>query len=261
MLDIRKEPYFLYTQNSLSTFKNCPLKFKKRYIDNLKWDSLCDENTRKLLEDGRIFHMLANRYFLGIDTGEEYEENEHIKKWIKTLKTQFPINDDIKYLSEYKIRISNNLRLEANIDLISINENKLNIWDWKTHPKGKIQNLSDKYKSSLQTAVYMYTIKKTCKEIFGKDYACKDISMTYWQPDSPNIITSIIYSDDLFNTHQDKIEEIIDDINKYDYAKFDKALYSDHCKYCEFNWMCNNSPIIYEEFASSDDFMDGLDWE
>ena len=28
---------FIYSQNSLNTFKSCPLKFKYKYIDNINW--------------------------------------------------------------------------------------------------------------------------------------------------------------------------------------------------------------------------------
>ena len=44
MKDLRFVHYFLFTQHSLSTFEKCPLKFKKRYLENLKWDNYLGGN-------------------------------------------------------------------------------------------------------------------------------------------------------------------------------------------------------------------------
>ena len=29
--------YFCYSQNSINTYKSCPIKFKYKYIDNINW--------------------------------------------------------------------------------------------------------------------------------------------------------------------------------------------------------------------------------
>lgn len=32
-----KLKYFSYSQNSINTYKSCPLKFKYKYIDRINW--------------------------------------------------------------------------------------------------------------------------------------------------------------------------------------------------------------------------------
>jgi len=67
--DLRFFNYFLFTQQSISTFEKCPLKFKKRYLEGLKWKNVISEEAKRRLEMGENFHLMARRYFLGIDTG------------------------------------------------------------------------------------------------------------------------------------------------------------------------------------------------
>ena len=68
----QKLKYFLYSQNSLNTFKSCPLKFKYKYIDNINWrlDSIESRDYYEGLKSGSEFHLLCERYFKNIPIGE-----------------------------------------------------------------------------------------------------------------------------------------------------------------------------------------------
>ena len=159
-IDIKSTKYFLFTQNSLSTFRKCPLKFKKKYIDNIKWEIFKEDESRKL---GNDFHMLAYRYFSGI-CGEylDYDEDEKLKIWFERLKQTFPIKKEYRYLPEYKIRLSEgDERLEANYDLIIVKDNSIEIWDWKTRELDRQVDYID----SIQTKVYIYLLKRCVQHI------------------------------------------------------------------------------------------------
>ena len=58
--------YFYYSQYSLNAFESCPMKFKKRYVDNLKWKGFLNTNNQDSIQIGNSFHMCAQRYFSGI---------------------------------------------------------------------------------------------------------------------------------------------------------------------------------------------------
>jgi len=66
--DLRFFNYFLFTSSPYPPWK-CPLKFKKRYLEGLKWKNVISEEAKRRLEMGENFHLMARRYFLGIDTG------------------------------------------------------------------------------------------------------------------------------------------------------------------------------------------------
>jgi len=265
--DLRHADYFLYTQFSLATFERCPLKFKKRYLENLKWESIPDKEAGEKIKRGMDFHLLASRYFMGIDDGVEMAgRNAHeLMAWMKNLKDSFPVNSENKYLPEYKIRMSQGvLKLEANIDLVVIKPYKVEIWDWKTHGQNQ-KSMSNVYKNmlinSLQTMVYLFVAGEQIERIAGGNYKRSDISIYYWQPDPPGIICSIDYSDELHEQYREELVKKIQEIQNYDYADFDKELYKEHCRYCEFNWFCNNERVDYRAIEEDTDFLEELDWE
>jgi CRISPR/Cas system-associated exonuclease Cas4 (RecB family) len=271
--DLRFVDYFLFTQHSLATFKKCPLKFKKRYMENLKWDSIPDEVIKKNLQIGNDFHLLANRYFSGIDTGveEEYYEKtgDHqlieLSELVENLKENFKLKPDYKYFPEHKLRIVNEkIKLEANFDLIILKEDSLEIWDWKTKgiQAGKTKKRdASRFKDSLQTKVYLFVLKEMSQLIAGKEIEAENIVMHYWQPDPPEILVSIPYSDSMHKETKTLIEEEMNAIYNYNYDEFfDKKNYEKHCIICEFNWFCNNKKMdinkIREEFL-----IDELDFD
>lgn len=268
--DLRFADYFLFTQHSLTTFDKCPLKFKKRYLENLKWENFPDEEVKKRLEMGNNFHLLAYRYFMGIDTGlsQDVEGFEELERWMKALKGRFNKEDGSLYLPEYKLRMSKGLlRLEANFDLLIVNGDKVEIWDWKTHGRNRANKpLSERVEreklvKSLQTLVYLFVLREQIERVVKKNIKYENIRMCYWQPEPPGVLAEINYSEEMHQSFKEALESKINIILKYDYSKFDKALYHKSCRYCEFNWFCNNERVDYNAIKEDDDFLEELDWE
>jgi hypothetical protein len=259
--------YFLFTQHSLATFDSCPLKFRKRYLESLKWDSFPDENIKRRLEMGNNFHLLAHRYFMGIDPGldKSVEECDELKNWMENLKKYFTLNTVATFLPEYKLRMAKGIqRLEANFDLLMIRDENIEIWDWKTHGennKNKRRMTGKKLEESLQTKVYLYVLKEQSALILGEDIPCSRISMHYWQPDPPGTLVDINYDEVMHVEFGQILENKINNILNYDYADFDKAQYIKHCKFCEFNWFCNNDRVDFRAMEECEEFLDELDWD
>lgn len=235
---------FVHTGQSLETFENCPLKFYKRYFEGLRWDRPLDAEERAAIDLGSDFHILAERFFLGIDRGlhEGAEDYDRLSVWLRNLEGSFGHREDAVYLPEYKLRCeSGDFKLEANFDLVISHGGKLEIWDWKTHASEHRQGraYAEKLEKSLQTTVYLYVLKERAGALFGREYDFGDISMNYWQPEPARTITSITYSRQLHERFGGRIAELVGNIKAFDKKTFDKSLYSAHCRYCEFNWFCN----------------------
>jgi len=236
LVNLKDKKYFYFTQNSLGTFKNCPFKFKKKYIDNVKWQNE-DEST--MLEHagfGNDFHKLAQRYFMDIPVYEDsFKDNEELYKAFSNLKEYFPKNKEFKYYPEYSIRYSDGfVRLEANIDLIIEKCDSIEIWDWKTNAKSD----GEKYANSLQTAIYMFVLKKCSKSIFGKEF--NDIKMIYFSPERKEKIVSVTYSDEKYKKDEKDVTKLIEKVYNFEWEKFDRTNFIKQCKYCEFNIFCNS---------------------
>ena len=249
-MNLRDKKYFYFTQNSLNTFKNCPFKFKKKYIDNIKWQDEENFNIAEHAEFGTDFHKVAQRYFMGIPVYEEtFKDNEELYKAFINLKEYFPLNDEFKYYPEYSVRYSEgDIRLEANIDLIIDKGNEIELWDWKTNAK----NDGDKYASSLQTLIYMFVLKKCCNNIFGKSFS--NIRMSYFSPERKVEIVSITYSDEKFKKDEKYVSELLEKVYNFEWDKFERKVLK-HCEFCEFRVFCNSTKNeINYEFAN-------LEWD
>ena len=251
-MELKDKKYFYFTQNSLSTFVNCPYRFKKKYIDNVKWQQDESDKAQEKVDFGLDFHKLAERYFKGIPVYEEsFADNEELYNAYINLKEEFKIDENNQYYPEYTIRFSDGfIRLEANIDLIIIKKDgTVEIFDWKTNA-----NLSNakKYVTSLQTAVYMFALKKCMKDIFQIDVECDNIKMVYFSPERKTKIAEIKYSEEMFKSDEKKIGDLINKVYNYDYSSFDNEEFSKQCKYCEFINFCNSE--------MSDEIVDFKNW-
>lgn len=268
--DLRFFNYFLFTQQSISTFEKCPLKFKKRYLEGLKWKSAISEEVKRRQEIGNNFHIMARRYFLGVDTGltEGIEGFEELLRWMDNLQIHFPKTDGALYLPEYKLRTAKGvLRLEANFDLLIVRNDSIEIWDWKTHggnKSNKVRNErleGERLRGSLQSMVYLFVLKDQVERVIQKEIDCSNIRMLYWQPEPVRVLAEINYTDEMHEEFRQALTSRVDGILEYDYKSFDKKLYQKNCRYCEFNWFCNNERIDFEAVEEDEDFLDQLDWD
>lgn len=247
MINLREKKYFYFTQNSIKTFVDCPFKFKKKYIDNIKWEIGKDISSKA--DFGNNFHKVAERYFLGITIDEEELKNYgELYDAYMNLKEAFPLTSTNTYMPEYTIRfVDDDIRLESNIDLVIIKpDNKIEIWDWKTNSD---LEKAQKYKNSIQTQVYLYSIKRIAKDILNLDVKFDDITMIYFSPESKLELMKINYSEELNNLYQENISQLIEKIYNYDYQKFVRMEYSKNCSFCEFNLFCDNKKEDDVEFS------------
>lgn len=252
MTNLREKKYFYFTQNSMKTFIDCPFKFKKKYIDNIKWEVGKDISRRA--DFGNDFHKIAERYFLGVPIIEEdLKFDEDLYNAYINLKDYFPKNDAYTYLPEYTIRfVDGDIRLEANIDLVILKpDNHIEIWDWKTNSNFEKARA---YSSSMQTQIYLYSIKKISKDILGIDADYENISMTYFNPENRIELAKVVYSDELDKMYYKNISDLINKIYDYDYQSFDRNKYTKSCKFCEFDLFCNRAKSKDVELGTEIDF-------
>ncbi|WFD09207.1 PD-(D/E)XK nuclease family protein [Tepidibacter hydrothermalis] len=209
-----------FSQSSIDTYDTCRLKFKKIYIDNIKW-SKDDQNF------GSEFHLLAQRYYIGID--EQLEQGRpdymllnNLKKFLKREKNMYP-EYNIKYKDE-------EMSLIAKVDLIKIEKEKIIIYDWKTN-KSKFNR--SKMEKSYQTKIYLHNVAEKF------NISPNDISLIYYNPRFDNYV-KIDYSD---NDHKYNKMELKDKIVGIKNERDFKQKIGKHCSFCQFNSICNKQFI------------------
>ena len=236
---------FIYSQNSINTYKSCPLKFKYKYIDKINWrqDDIGSREYYESLVIGSEFHLLCERYFSNIPLGINENTSPKFIKWIEKIKKLLPMcseSSHMIYLPEYEIRysIDGNI-ITAKYDLIIIKDNSIEIWDWKT------ENKKVDYKNAqnrIQTIVYMLLAKEVIPKLYNIDVDFKNISMKYYQPEFEDEPITISYSEEIHNSYK---KRIIDYINMMKESKYLTSKNTNHCKYCEFNKLCNGQDVNY----------------
>lgn len=246
-MDKRKLNSFYYSQNSINTFKSCPLKFKYKYIENINWksDDIENRDYYESLEMGTEFHLVCERYFDNIPTGLNNESKyEKFTKWLDKIKELIPIDDNNKYIPEYEIRYKkDDIKLQAKYDLVVIKENKVEIWDWKTENRKLTYKNAE---SRIQTIVYLYVLGESLKILFNKNIPYENITMNYYQPDYMDEPISIKYSLQKRKSYEEKLKFYINTITYSDFYIQDNELQNNkHCSFCEFNKLCNNKDISY----------------
>lgn len=255
----------LFSQSSIEIFNECKIKFKKRYLDGLYWQAkFTNPQIANYIEKGRLFHLLAYRYFSGIDYNNSdcTQENEELYYWMDNLKKFIAIDSSFTYLPEFEVRISEDLlKLQAKFDLIVFTDNKAIIYDWKVYqkPLGK-KNLN----FSLQTVIYRYMLARTYSNIINKIIQPESISMVYWQPNFPGNYVQIPYSNDQFSKDEEQIKSLISSIRDFNFESdcippIDRNV----CKFCEFFFICNSESdrraasipeddLFWDEFSISE---------
>lgn len=252
-----------FSQNSMEIFKQCRMKFKKRYLDGLYWRNwLLDSEKTLKTEKGRLFHLLAYRYFLNINSqaGEDIgNEHEELKPWMESLKKFIEIKEDRLYFPEFELKLTeNHMKLQAKFDLIVIDVNgDAAIYDWKVHDKPLNRSLLE---TSYQTVIYRYLLAKAGKTITGMKPELGRISMTYWQPSHPSNPVRIDYSEEQFKQDEVFLNNEIEKILNCDFdSPAIKTADMKICRFCEFCSICNNTKPDTAGIKTDTEF--GLEWD
>lgn len=236
---------FIYSQNSINTYKSCPLKFKYKYIDKINWkqDDIGSREYYESLVVGSEFHLLCERYFSNIPLGINENTNPKFIKWMDKIKKILPLSSETRhriYLPEYEVRykIDGNI-ITAKYDLLIIKENSIEIWDWKT------ENKKVDYKNAqnrIQTIVYMLIAKEVIPKLYNIEVDFENISMKYYQPEFEDEPINISYNEEIHNSYKNRI---IDYIKMMKNLRYIETKNTNHCKYCEFNKLCNGQAVDY----------------
>ena len=238
---IKKIADMYFSQKALSTYEHCPLKFKYRYLDELYWPQ--KESDREIaLERGRLFHLLACRYYSGNKVDGEKVNDEKLKTWIQRLKSFCSIERNGNFSPEYELRLNKKikgerLKLVARFDLIHIYSkgNELVIYDWKTGNKSLQKN---RLHNNYQTSIYLFIVYLAGNSYFSDlNLNPSDIKLIYWNPRFPEQKCEIYYNHHRYEKDRslliNKIEEI-KNMKKEDFVSPPGV----DCKYCEYRQIC-----------------------
>ena len=238
------------SNSKLSSFHQCRLKYRYRYVDRVKGFTPLNQNAlnfgsyiHKIFEDGVTSTTREELQ----NIAEDLKKNYHIKE--EDARTRLCIDNFLRFnasLSEtvsteqrFEIVLKDELTLNGIIDrVIKGKEGGYLVVDYKTskREKTKIELFSDD-----QLKGYVYAVHKLYDIPLGK------ITAAHYYPLTNNLVT-VKYSPNQINAHLNKIVQQVWTIRKCKKTDL-MANRNEFCNWCEYKSICpifEDSKIIEE---------------
>lgn len=255
----------VYSHSRLSTFENCPLKFKFKYIDKVETE--IEESIESFL--GKIVHEVLEKLYRDLKfqkqnslqdllnyldkiweekwndgiiiVREEYSKENYKKMAIKFITDFYnrykPFNQDKTISIEHRVLINldkkGRYKLQGYVDRISYNsEGEYEIHDYKTNANLPIQ---DYLENDRQLALYAIAVKEAYKD-------AKDVKLVWHFLAFDKEQDSYRSEKQLEQLKKDTIELI----KKIENEKKFEARVSKLCDWCEFRPICPKWAHLYK---------------
>ena len=234
------------SQSSLQDYVDCAKRFQLRYVDHLSYPAIESEPTlenEKHQQEGEYFHRLVQQFLIGIPTEQiaKIANTANLQRWWDNFlnnKNLLGLRDltglDIYPESTLSAPLGN-FRLLAKYDLISIQENKATIYDWKTYRK---RPRNDWLSARMQTRVYRALLVHAGAHLNnGKPFTPEQIEMVYWFSDFPNEPARFTYTSAQYKRDWDTLTKLADEIQNVSSHPLtdDRA----KCNYCPYRSYCD----------------------
>lgn len=228
---------------SLKVYQLCPLRFKYRYVDNLflALPAAGTEEDRRAMERGEHFHLMARRYYAGLDpaTVADPVEQQLLDHWMGLLQGFLPRTFDRQFFPELELRLNRpGLRLMAKFDLVVVDpDGRATIFDWKTErrmPRRKY------LMASMQTIVYRYMLCAAGGAYSPQGrFKPEQVSMVYWNPMYPHKWERMAYSESQYRSDEEFLQRQVAHILATPPDRFLATPDRSVCARCEYQMLCH----------------------
>jgi hypothetical protein len=235
---------FIFTQNNLQDYEDCPRRFELRHLLHLAWPAPQTEpvleHERHMLQ-GEHFHRLAQQHFLGLPAELllSQAKDPELAAWWETFLGE-PLVQNIPAQRWPEVTLSMpfaSFRLLCKLDLLTRSDDgRFTILDWKTGPNRTPHNiLAERW----QTRLYPYILQKAASSLNGgQPLAAEQIEMIYWfAADSSHPQHFQISEQDLKETEtllHMRISQIMNTVPGRFFLTTDER----RCSYCVYRSLC-----------------------
>lgn len=259
---------FYFSASALGTFDSCALRFKYRYIDNLYWSREwgAPGEEQAAAERGRLFHLLAQRYYSGLDpevpVGHPWAPD--LTRWLTSLRKFCPRREGAAYYPELELRLDlGGTRLMGKYDLLVVSpDGSAVIYDWKTERKMPLPRYLSR---SMQTLVYRYLLCAAGAPYHPQGVAFDParVQMVYWNPAFPAEPLGFGYDTAQFEMHAVKLRNLITDLRTRAAEMFLATTAQYRCRLCEYRPLCHGQrwELAAEEEELGEELEEVLAWE
>lgn len=268
-------PDFVFSQNSLQDFLECPCRFQLRHVLRQAWPAAETDDQEQFehhMEQGQDFHRKVQQYFSGIpvEVITDSIHDELLRTWWDNFLSAAKdfawsgVNDAaLKIRPEYSLstRLRDH-RLTAKYDLIaSIPGKQFWIYDWKT-------SLSipspARLEQRIQTRLYRWMLASSGFHLnSGSVIPPEQVVMTYWFAQEPGRQVVLSYDQAQFASDEQDLGTLMDQISSL--ADTDFVLTDDkrRCRFCPYRSYCDRGfePGKFSELEQEEQEIELPTWE
>ena len=232
------------SQSSLQDYVDCTKRFQLRYIERLSYPAIESEPTlenEKHQQEGEYFHRLVQQYLIGVPAEQitKIANTANLQRWWQNFlndKDLIGLQGQSGLYSEANFSAPlGNFRLLAKYDLISIQDNKATIYDWKTYRK---RPRNEWLSARMQTRVYRALLVSAGAHLNnGTPFEPEQIVMVYWFADFPNEPARFLYTSTQYKRDWDMLAKLAEELE----VASSYPLTNDRtkCSYCPYRSYCD----------------------
>ncbi len=233
---------FVFTQSNLHTFEYCKFRFYLRYVRELIWPAQLVSDQAYIADQqaGIRFHQLIHQHFLGFELESlrkvaKNDTDPRLAVWLESfLSSPYSnLSGDLYPETSFSCNL-NGYTLRAKIDLLQVEKDAIQIYDWKTSRK---LPKPEWIKKNVQSQVYPFVIMENFPDHFQKS-THKAITMIYWEANFPHQPIELISTVKELAESKESLTKLIDEIVSLQQEEFVKTADLQKCDWCEYRSYC-----------------------
>ncbi len=250
-------PDFIFSQNNLQAYLDCPRRFELAFIHRARWPAVQAEPVQeheRRIQLGARFHQLVYQQYQGLtaDTLTASINDPDLARWWQNYHKFAPVDLPEWQQAEYELSIPfAGFRLMARYDLLAFEkERRAVIVDWKTtFSRPSRQVLA----ARVQTRLYLFILSNV-KFLIG-NIPPEKLTLRYWYPNDPREEAAFDYSQPKMEEDRGFFTGLLETIKGTTDGDFALTENMRACRFCRFRSLCDRG----DQAGSMDELDDELE--
>lgn len=235
---------FIFSQNNLQDYVDCPRRFELRHLQRLEWPAVQTEPVQEQeqrMELGQRFHLMIQQYVVGIPSERIAAQalDPILQRWWQAFMEVQPLASlPGQRWAEYTLSMPlGGFRLLAKYDLLAVQPGeRAVIMDWKTSFH---RPSASTLRKRLQSRVYPFLLSQAGSRLNNNQPLSPDtISMIYWFPEAPGQPEQFDYSAAQAAADLDFLSGLIAAIQNTPAGGFELTAQEKACQFCNYRSLC-----------------------
>jgi hypothetical protein len=248
-------PDFIFSQNNLQAYLDCPRRFELAYIKHTRWPAVQAEPVQeheRRVQMGARFHQMVFQHRQGLppELLTASIGDPDLARWWQNYLKHAPADLPEWRQAEYELALPfAGFRLMARFDLLAVEKDRQAvIVDWKTtFARASRPALA----ARVQTRLYLFILANSTF-IIGSTPP-EQISLRYWFPNDPDESISFIYSRKQMEEDGALFSGLIKTIKDTPEGGFALTENPRACLYCRFRSLCGRGDQAGDMESLDDD--------